>query len=92
MPRMVRKQIYIESSQNATLKQQARTSGLTEAEIIRQAIDQQRTLVHLNPRDRTAWELEKAFIAKRMAKGPVSRSRRWKREDSYEERLMRYGR
>jgi hypothetical protein len=27
-----------------------------------------------------------------MAKGPASESRRWKREDAYKERLMRYGR
>ncbi len=92
MSRMVRKQIYIESRQETSLKRQAKISGATEAEIIRQAIDQQMALVRMNTRDPKAWEREKAFIAKRMAKGFVSGSRRWKREDAYEERLSPYGR
>jgi len=92
MPRMVRKQIYIESRQDTTLKKQAKIFGITEAEIIRRAIDRQMASVRLDVRDIKAWEREKAFIAKRIAKGPVSGSRRWRREEAYEERLMRYGR
>jgi hypothetical protein len=92
MSRMIRKQIYIESRQQAVLKEQARTLGTTEAELIRQAIDRQMISVRLGARDLKAWEREKAFIAKRMAKGPAPGGRRWKREDAYEERLMRYGR
>lgn len=92
MPRMVRKQIYIESRQETTLKKQAKRLGVAEAEIIRRAIDRQMALVRLNAQDVKAWEREKKFIAKRMAKGPVSGRRRWKREDAYEERLAHYGR
>ena len=92
MSRMVRKQIYIESRQDTSLKRQAKISGVTEAEIIRRAIDRQMALIRLNTRDLKAWEQEKQFIAKRMAKGFVSGSRRWKRQEAYEERLMRYGR
>jgi hypothetical protein len=92
MSKMVRKQIYIESRQDTTLKQQARILGVTEAKIIRQAIDHQMTSVRLGARDQKAWEREKAFITKRMAKGPAPGGRRWKREDAYEERLMRYDR
>jgi len=92
MSRMVRKQVYIESRQDTTLKKQAKILGMTEAEIIRQAIDHQMASVQLEVRDLKAWEREKAFIAKRMAKGPASGGRRWKREDAYEERLTRYGR
>ena len=92
MARMVRKQIYIESRQDTALKQQARVLGVTEAEVIRQAIDRQKTPLRLGVRDLKAWDREKAFIAKRMAKGPVPGGRSWKREDAYEERLMRYGR
>ncbi len=91
MARMIRKQIYIESVQDSILKQKARILGVTEAEVIRQAIDRQMTSVRTNTRDLRAWDREKAFIAKRMAKGYVSAVRRWKREDSYEERLQRYG-
>ena len=57
--------------------------GITEAEVIRQAIDRQVTSVRLNTRDLKAWRREKTFIAKRMAKGHVSGTRRWKREDTY---------
>lgn len=92
MARMVRKQIYVESRQDTTLKKQAKIFGITEAEIIRRAIDRQMASVRLDVRDAKAWEREKAFIAKRMAKAPVSGSRRWRREEAYEERLMRYGR
>jgi 3-mercaptopyruvate sulfurtransferase SseA len=89
---MIRKQIYIESRQDTTLKQQAKALGITEAEVIRRAIDRQMALVRLNVRDLKAWEREKTFIAKRMAKGRAPGGRLWKREDAYEERLMRYGR
>jgi len=89
---MIRKQIYIEPRQETTLKQQATALGITEAEAIRRAIDRQMTFVRLSARDPNAWNREKAFIAKRMAKGPVPGGRLWKRGDSYEERLMRYGR
>jgi len=92
MPRMVRKQIYIESHQDDGLKKQARKLGVTEAEVIRRAIDRQMTFVRLSIRDLKAWEREKAFITKRMAKGRLPGVRQWKREDAYEERLMRYGR
>jgi hypothetical protein len=92
MPRLVRKQIYIESRQDALLKEKSRLLRTTEAEIIREAIDRQMASVRLDVRDLRAWEREKAFIAKRMAKGLAPGTRRWKREDAYEERLMRYGR
>ncbi len=92
MPRMVRKQVYIESRQETTLKQQARNLGITEAEVIRRAIDRQMISVRFGAKDLKAWEREKAFITKRMAKGRTSGGRQWKREDAYEERLMRYGR
>jgi len=92
MSRMVRKQIYIESRQETTLKRQAKALGVTEAEVIRRAIDRQMIAVRLGSKDKKAWEREKAFIAKRMAKGPAAGGRQWRREDAYEERLMRYGR
>jgi len=92
MPRMVRKQIYVQSRQDTALKQQARHLGVTEAEVIRRAIDRQMASVRLSVRDLKAWDREKAFITKRMAKGPSPVGRRWKREEAYEGRLTRYGR
>ena len=62
MPRLVRKQIYIEPRQDAVLKQKARLLGVTEAEVIREAIDRQMASVGLDVRDRKAWEREKAFV------------------------------
>jgi len=92
MAQMIRKQVYIEAGQDASLKRLARMLGLSEAEIIRRAIDRQTSTVPTGVRDLEAWEREKAFIAARMAAGPVSAKRTWHREDLYEERLARYGR
>ena len=90
MPRMIRKQVYVESRQETALKQRARASGISEAEIIRRAIDCQMASSRIGARDPKAWERERAFIAKRMAKGLAPGARSWKRADVYEERLMRY--
>jgi hypothetical protein len=89
---MIRKQVYIEPRQEASLKRLARILDMTEAEIIRQALDRQAAAIQPGMRDLAAWEREKAFIAERMAEGSVSGSRRWRRDEIYEERLSRYGR
>jgi len=46
MVRMVRKQIHIEPRQKALLKRLARETGMTEAELIRRAIDHQERMMH----------------------------------------------
>ena len=92
MPQMIRKQVYLEPAQDATLKQRAAMLGVTEAEIIRRAIDRQMALLGPGVRDLSAWKREKAFIAGRMAAAPRPGSRRFRREEAYEERLKRYGR
>lgn len=89
MHRMVRKQVYIESRQETTLKQQAKALGISEEEIIRRAIDRQMLSVRFSAKEKKAWEREKAFITKRMAKSPLTGSRQWRREEAYEERLTR---
>ena len=91
MAQMIRKQLYIEPRQDAVLKQLAQKVGLSEAEIIRQAIDRQMSTVPSGIRDLDAWEREKAFIAERMAAGSSPGAREWRREELYEERLARYG-
>ncbi|MBI4785523.1 MAG: hypothetical protein HY782_00535 [Chloroflexi bacterium] len=78
---MIRKQIYINKQQEATLKRQAKELGTTEAELIRQAIDRQVT-VRLKP-DRTLWRKEREYIQKLIAQGPVPGKRTWRREDAY---------
>ncbi len=92
MGQMVRKQVYIEPAQEASLKKQAKKLGITEAEIIRRAIDRQMVLLIPALRDLSAWEREKEFIAERMAGKPLPGGRKFKREEAYEERLKRYGR
>ena len=92
MTQMIRKQIYIQPAQDATLKQRAMMLGVTEAELIRRAIDRHMAVLGPGVRDMSAWDREKAFIAKRMAVTPRPGPRRFKREDAYEERLKRYGR
>lgn len=94
MTQMIRKQVYIEPWQDATLKRLARTRGVTEAEIIRQAIDREAGSASavVGQPDAAAWEEARSFILSLIAEGPVSGGRRWSRDELYEERLNRYGR
>lgn len=85
MSTMVRKQVYIEPQQEVALKQWSMETGLSEAEIIRHAIEcwlkeQARQQQHIL----TAWQAEKDFIADLMAQGVVPGGRTWKREELYD--------
>jgi len=84
MPSKVRKQIYLEPGQVKRLKQLSRDTGLPEAELIRQALDQQGPRVTSRQYDRTMWERERAFIEHLIQQGPVSGGRTWRREDLHE--------
>ncbi len=95
MAQMIRKQIYIPKHQEARLKRLAKARGVSEAEIIRQAIDQQLSggASHSFRPDPRAWEQAYQFMLSLQAKGPLpNRRRKWTREELYEERLSRYGR
>ena len=92
MAQMIRKQVYIEPMQDTVLKKRSLMLGITEAEVIRRAIDTQVVFMRSGVRDLEAWEREKAFISERMTGGLVSGGRKFRREDAYEERLSRYGR
>lgn len=92
---MVRKQIYVEPRQDALLKQVAEARGVSEAALIRRAIDQQLGGYRGGslPPDPTAWERAYRFMLDLHAQGPLpGQGRTWTREDLYEERLNRYGR
>lgn len=95
MTQMVRKQIYIAKHQDAQLKRLAKARGVSEAEIIREAIEHRlnnrfQRAPHL---DVEAGEKALAFMRALHAMGPLPNQRRtWKREDAYEERLSRYDR
>lgn len=85
MPKMVRKQVYIEPYQETRLKARARLLGVTEAELIRQGIDS--VLSGAGPaarRDLDAWAMAVAIMRRRLALPPLPGKRDWKREDAYE--------
>lgn len=81
---MIRKQVYLERHQERHLKRLSKRLGRSEAELIRQAIDQGLAVALLAP-DLEAWEQEKAFIRNLMAQKPLRRRRRWTREELYKE-------
>jgi hypothetical protein len=84
MATKVRKQVYIEPYQEAILKRLAQEQGISEAEIIRRAIDQHTRLLGLPRRDLVGWEKERAFILGLIEQGPVPGKRSWRREDLYD--------
>ena len=85
MGTMVRKQVYIEPRQDELLKRLARATGATEAEIIRQAIDQYAAQAMTQERRLEAWKRERAFIQKLIDQGPIEgQGRTWRREDLYD--------
>jgi len=85
MTRKIRKQIYILPDQDRQLKRISETRGLSEAEIIRQAINAQVSRYAPIFRDLSAWERELAFIQSLIDKGPVEGKRTWTRADLYDE-------
>jgi hypothetical protein len=94
MSQLVRKQVYIEKRQDALLKRQAKLRGMSEAALIREAIDRQLTQAAsskpLHP-DQEAWAEALKFMQALRDRGPLPKQgRTWKREDAYEERLSRY--
>lgn len=94
MSTMIRKQIYIDRTQNRQLKKLARAHGVSEAEIIRRAIDKQISGGTTRSRpDAEAWDKAYKFMMSVRNRGPLKdEPRSWKREDLYEDRLSRHGR
>ena len=95
MSQMIRKQIYIEKRQEAILRKLARQRQVSEAELIREAIDRQLGDSSSHPirPDPAAWDRAHKFMLELRARGPLpNQPRTWKREDAYEERMSRYDR
>jgi Zn-dependent peptidase ImmA (M78 family) len=94
MTQMIRKQIYIQKSQEERLKKIAEARGVSEAEIIRRALDVElkRVGFRLAYDDQAMKRLYQAMLDMDK-KPPVPRRKRdWTREDLYEERMKRYDR
>ena len=91
---MVRKQLYLPRKQDLLLKRLAKRRGISEAEVIRQALEREVEQVTPAIQDSTAaWEKISRFVEKRSAmligKGqPVH----WNRQELYEERESRWKR
>ena len=91
MSQMIRKQIYIAEAQQKQLTRLARLRGVSEAEVIRQAIDHEATRVQVHPvtPNTTALdEIIEAALARREL-GEVGEPLHWRRDDAYAERLER---
>ena len=90
---MVRKQIYIPKQQDARLKQLARQRGVSEAEIIRQALEHE-----VETSDAAALEQEKALeslidFARALRERPEFQQGgfyQWNRQELYEDRENRW--
>lgn len=80
----VRKQVYIEREQEVLLKRMAERLQVSEADLIRRALDASLRSLNTVPPDQQAWEEEKKFIRDLIAKGPVEGKRTWKREELHE--------
>lgn len=92
MTKMVRKQIYLQKSQEERLRKVAEARGVSEAEIIRRALEIE--LRHAGYRlayDAEAFSKFLAFQKELDQRPPVApRKRDWTRDDLYEERMVRY--
>jgi hypothetical protein len=85
-----RKQIYILKRQQIMLKHLAKQRGLSEAEIIRQAIDREAANVLSMPSygDKDSWDQEIAFMRSLAdRRDQFLEPLRWNRTEVYEERL-----
>ncbi len=89
MSRMVRKQVYIEPRQEASLKRRAQELGISQAELLRRCIDRIGIAPPAMPRDEAAWEEAKAYIEERMSVEGPQTSRTWTRDELYDDRLKR---
>lgn len=93
MSQMVRKQIYLLKRQEARLKRMAKLRGISEAEVIRSALDDVLRDVGTRPLhpDPEAWARARRVMLSLQAEGPLpNRRRSWTRDDLYEERLSCY--
>lgn len=89
----IRKHIYIDLEHEAILKQLSVDMGVSEAEIIRQAVEQYSLTVKPRRRNIRAWKEEKAFIQQLIeqcsAQDSAFKKRTWNREELYDRTVLR---
>jgi len=82
--KMVRKQIYLFPAQNLALRRLAKERGVSEAEVIRQALERELAVEATAGRDsEAAWASILQFIRSRRSSGAALQ---WNRQELYEER------
>jgi hypothetical protein len=88
-----KKQAHIARRQQALVEQLAKERGVSEAEIIRQAIEHEaeRTLHALSASSEDAWQEILKFLETRKKLCTGETPYHWKREDAYDERDSRFG-
>lgn len=88
---MVRKQIYIPKRQDEWLKRVSKARGISEAEVIRQAIDNttDTQFSYSNPYGQDEWHKFLEFVEERKKLPVTGEPVKWNREEIYEERLNR---
>lgn len=84
MAGMIRKQVYIEPRQERLLKERAKKYRVTEADLIRQAIDRGLERTALGAPDPEAWKAVERFIVRRRKGRTRQAKRTWRREDLYD--------
>ena len=89
---MVRKQIYIPRRQDVLIKRLSEIRGVSEAEVIRQAIEREisQELSGVAPEVAAAWEQTLQLVLQRKAAAGSGEPYRWNREELYEERESRW--
>ena len=86
---MIRKQVYITAKQDATLKRLAKKRGVTEADVVRHAIDREESEADSEEeRRREAGRKLVEFLRHRAATVP-GRTDKWTREDAYDDERSR---
>ena len=82
---LVRKQLYITRTQENLLKKKAFEMGVTEAEIVREALDNQIYMIEYPKKSLEKWQDEVEFINSRVSeRQKTQKERSWKREDLYD--------
>jgi hypothetical protein len=92
MSEMIRKQIYIHRRQEAVLKRLAHLRGVSEAELIRRAIDHEaeQGQFFAGQNDHSAWNEILQLVEARKKLGITGVPYRWNRQEIYAERENRW--
>ncbi len=84
MSNLIRKQFYISKAHDALLKNRAKQMGVSEAELVRRALETQASTINLKDDTVNLWQEEQTFFQQLMANNYEQKKRSWKREDLYE--------